>query len=459
MLAPLLLVLLTGGIYLHDRLAETLETELSSKLEALAAAIAQDMDAGLIAQLNPGDEETRIYKNLRNRLQNLAQVTDLQRIMLLSGSGRVWLDSAGESPVLSLYVRFGSDRREIDQALQGRTAGSTLFRGSDGRLYKSAYAPLQQGGVIHGVVMVEGSAQSLQLLHRMQRTLLQIGLFAVLGAVAMAWLLAAHLTRPIAQLRAAAVKIGAGNLQDPVPIQGRDEVAFLGRTMDEMRQAVLTRIEQQKAMLAGVAHEIRNPLAGIELFAGLVQDEAESPAMQQKAARILKETQHLKMLVQQFLEYARPVEAKPQTCAVAAVWQACCELLEAEAGKRPFTYELTGEGEAWADPHHLQQMVFNLLLNAVQSMDKGGCITGAVSREGDNVCLEISDQGHGIPEADQSHIFEPFFSRKEKGMGLGLAMVQNLAAANRGDIRLVASTELGSRFRLCLPCRAAGRKV
>ncbi len=451
MLAPLLLVLLAAGFYLQYRLGEALERELSGKLQALSAAVAQDVDAELVALFNPGDEETRVFRNMRSRLLELAQVTDLQRIMVFAPDGGVWLDSAGEAPIASVYVRLGSDRREIYQALDGRAASSTLFRGSDGRLWKSAYAPLRHGDRISGVVMVEGSAQSLQLVRQMQRTLLQIGLFAAAAAAVLAWLLAAHMTRPLAQLRTAAVKIGAGNLQDPIPAKGRDEVAFLGRTMEEMRQAVLTRIEQQKAMLAGVAHEIRNPLAGIELFAGLVQDEAESAAMKQKAERILKETRNLKALVQHFLEYARPIEPKPQRCAVAAAWQACCELLQAEIGQRPFSFQLQGQGDVRVDPLQLQQMLFNLLLNGVQSMDKGGAISGRVGTEGDFVSLEIADQGHGIPENDQPHIFEPFFSRKENGMGLGLAMVRNLAVANRGEIVLLSSSCEGSTFRLCLP--------
>jgi signal transduction histidine kinase len=450
-LGPVLVVLLIAGFYLQYHFRDVLEKELGGKLESFSIAAGQELDAGLIALLRPGDEETRVYRSLRARLQDFAAAARLRRVLVFSPERGVWLDSEGLAPIASPYVRLLFDRGEIDRALAGEAASSTLFRGSDGKFYKSAYAPLRLEGKIIGLVVVEGSAQSLQAVRDSQRVLLQIGLVAATAAFLLAWLLSLRFTRPVARLQAAAQRIGLGHLDEPVPVTGKDEIAFLGKTMEEMRRALAARNEQQKAMLAGVAHEIRNPLGGIELFAGLMRDDAENAAMRQKADRILRETRNLKILIQHFLDYARPLQAHPQRCRIRDFWQECGELVSAEIGARSISFVLHGDESAWIDPLHLKQMLLNLLLNAAQSMQSDGAIDGFLTAHGRTLQLDIVDQGGGIAAADQPHIFEPFFSRKEKGMGLGLAMVRNLALANNANVELLRSSPEGSALRLTLP--------
>ena len=457
-LGPILAVLLVAGIYLQYHLRDLMEKELGSKLESLAMAVDQDLDAGLIILLRPGDENSRVYLALQQRLRSFAQATGM-RVMLFSPDVGVWLDSAELAAIGSPYVRMGFDGEEISRALKGEAVSSTLFLGSDGGLFKSAYAPMRLEGKIIGLVVVEGSAASLQAVRASQRVLLQIGVIAAITALILAWLLSLRLTRPVAKLQRAAERIGLGYLEEPVPSEGKDEIAFLGKTMEEMRRALITRVEQQKAMLAGVAHEIRNPLGGIELFAGLIRDDADTPALRQQAERILRETRNLKTLIHHFLDYARPVEAHPQHCRIRDFWQECGELVSAEIGAIGIRFVLRGDEYAWIDPLHLKQMILNLLLNAAQSMERDGVIEGTVALQGDRLCLDIADQGSGIPEADRSFIFDPFFSRKEKGMGLGLAMVRNLALANDTHVELLYSTTEGSCFRLIMPrAGSASRK-
>lgn len=454
-MGPLLAVLLAAGLYLQVQFRGLLEKELGSKLESLAMAAAQDLDVGLITLLQPGDEASGLHAALQQRLQGLAAAASLRRVMLFSPEAGVWLDSQGTAPIGSPYFRLPFDSAEIGRARQGEAVSSILFVGSDGSLCKSAYAPLRREGRIVGLVMVEGSAASLQAVRDSQRTLLQIGAAAALAALLIAWLLALRLTRPLARLQQAARRIGHGDLEAPVPVEGRDEIAFLGKTLEEMRRALLIRGEQQKAMLAGVAHEIRNPLGGIELFAGLIHDDARTEALRQQAERILRETRNLKLLINHFLDYARPLQPHPQRCRIRDFWQECGELVAAETGARNISFVLRGDEYAWVDPLHLKQMLLNLLLNAAQSMERDGAITGTLTAAAGTLGLDIIDQGRGIAGEDRPFIFDPFFSRKEKGMGLGLAMVRNLALANRGSVELVASSTAGSHFRLTLP-RADG---
>ena len=457
-LGPLLGVLLAAGIYVQNHFRDLLEKELGSKLESLALAAGQDVDAGLIMLLRPGDESSRVYTTLRERMHDFAAAAGLRRVILFSPEQGVWLDSDGVAPIGSPFVRLLFDRDVIEKAVRSHAASSLLFTGSDGRLYKSAYAPLQSEGRRIGVIVVEGSAESLQAVRDSQRVLVQIGLIAAAAALLLAWVLSRRLTRPVARLQQAAERIGRGDLSQAVPVAGKDEIAFLGRTMEEMRSSLIARNEQQKAMLAGLAHEIRNPLGGIELFAGLIRDDAGTNSLRQQAERILRETGNLKRLINDFLDYARPLQARPQRCRIRDFWQECGELISADIGTAPLRFVLHGDGYAWVDPVHFKQMLLNILLNAAQSMDKGGQIEGTVLVQGALLILDISDQGRGIAAADQKSVFEPFFSRKEKGLGLGLAMVRNLAVANRSRVELVHSSAEGSCFRLVLPAALAAGK-
>jgi signal transduction histidine kinase len=448
----ILLVLLISGIYLQFKLRATLEKELGAKLESLAATVAGQLDASLVTLLGPGDETGRVYKSLQSKLAAMENAGQMSRIVVFSPAGSVWLDSQNRLAISSSYFRIEFDRTEISRILQNQNSQSPLFTGHDGLFYKSGYAPLRVADQVVGIVAVEGSAASLHRVREMQTTLVRIGLFSLLLAVGLAWFSSNRITRPLQRLRQAAERLGQGHWDETIPVSGKDEIAFLGATMEEMRRNVLQRVEQQKAMMAGVAHELRNPLGGIELFAGLISEEAQDEESRQRAQRILKESRNLGTLVQNFLDYARPIVAKPQACALSECWQEAVDLVQAEIGSKQIDFHRDGDARVWADPLHLRQVLLNLLLNAVQAMEqeRGKIVLHSSTADGKCI-LDLSDSGRGIPLAIQNKIFDPFFSSREKGLGLGLAMVKNLMAANNGSVTLVKSDNSGSHFQLILP--------
>ncbi len=448
----IILVLAISGLYLQFKLRNTLEKELGVKLESLAATVAGQLDAGLIALLAPGDETGRVYSGLQSRVAGMEKAGQISRIVAFSPLGTVWLDSRNHLAIGAPYIRFEYDRTEIARVIQNQNSQSPLFTGHDGLYYKTGYAPLRSAGRVIGILAVEGSAVSLQRVREMQATLLQIGAVSLLIAVLLSWFTSQRLTQPLQRLRHAAERVGQGQWEEPIDVKGKDEIAFLAATMEQMRKNIVQHVEQQKAMMAGVAHELRNPLGGIELFAGLISDEAQDADSRQRAQRILKESRHLKELVQNFLDYARPITARPQSCSVSALWQEAVDLARAETGKKQITFQCHNDARIFVDPHHLRQVLLNLLLNSVQSMDQpAGRIELHVTTNGNKCRLELIDNGRGIPTEIRSKIFEPFFSRRENGLGLGLAMVKNLLNANNGAITLADGEQDGARFQITLP--------
>src|SRR5262249_1406917 len=136
--------------------------------------------------------------------------------------------------------------------------------------------------------------------------LFSLGLGGVLLVIALSVVVARLLTRPIRRLERAAQRIAEGDLQAPVVADSRDEIGRVAETMEAMRAQLHSRDERMQMMLAGIAHEVRNPLAGMELHAGILRDELASDRESlPHVERIERELLHLKTIVNEFLEYAR----------------------------------------------------------------------------------------------------------------------------------------------------------
>jgi signal transduction histidine kinase len=230
----------------------------------------------------------------------------------------------------------------------------------------------------------------------------------------------------------------------------------LARELEAMRQALEGRDRQLKMMLAGVAHEVKNPLGGIELFGGLLAEELGEGSAEARAhvARIQGEVAYLKRIVEDFLAYAReqrlqvaPLEA-PRWLADAAAH------LEGEALGRSITLAHTAEeGVLQADGAMLTAALVNLVKNAVQASPAGATVRLSGRRTGTRYVVEVADSGPGIPKEALARIWEPFFTTREKGTGLGLPLARKLVEAHGGTLTLISSSA-GTVARLELPLMA-----
>ena len=241
-----------------------------------------------------------------------------------------------------------------------------------------------------------------------------------------------------------------------------DEIGVLARSLERMRAELEGRDRQLQMMLAGIAHEVRNPLGGIELFSGLLAEELTGDA--EKTAhlgRIRTELSHLTRLVEEFLDYARE---RPLDCSAVPARKMLlevCDLVAPEAERRRVTVTVAGEGSGPtvdADESLLRRAVLNLMRNAVQATPEGGTVTcGAEARPGedrgagDRVVLSVSDTGPGVPAGQRATIFEPFFTTRERGSGLGLALVHKCAEAHGGAVTVTDAEGGGARFEITLP--------
>jgi signal transduction histidine kinase len=447
------LLLALAGFYLQWQLRRLVEKELGDRLIALAkvsARIAEHAsETAPITSLMPGDEESRRMNSLRQELLPIVNATRLSRLIIFNEQGEIFFDSHNELAIGQEYVRLRFDATEIKEAWSGEAASAKLFTGADGEPFKAAYAPLREGGDVRAIVGVEGSAESLKAVQETRRVLWTIGVMGLLVTAISGVFFARQITQPLERLRQMAAAIGVGEMKPYRDVGGSEEVGFLARTMEEMRQAIARREQNLRMMLSGVAHEIRNPLGGIELFAGLLEKDVPE-ALRPQVQKILQEVQHLKSIVQDFLEYARPAESRRQRVELLPLIGETRDALGEMANGVEWDLDIPAATAVQADYLQARRMLLNLLRNAIEAMEGKGRVRIQARELKTHIAISIYDSGPGVPSELAGKIFEPFFTTRAKGSGLGLALVQRLAEQNGGRIEL-APSEKGAHFRLVLP--------
>lgn len=442
-------VFFISGWLLQWTIHQIMEAELGRKLTAVASASSVQFDESEIEFLLKGVGPWT-GRRLRERLLRLKKTTGVKRIYLFDLKEKSLLDTEEKIERGTPYFRIRFYRREMEKIQEGKSAYSILFRGIDDLPTMTGYAPLFYKEKVVGGIGVDGSVTFLGAVNRLRRRLYLIGILGTLVAVGVGILMAGTITRPIRKLVRVSKQIGQGDYSEPIPLLTKDEIGRLASTMEEMRKGVVERERELKTMLAGVAHEIRNPLGGIELFAGLLADKvSHDKKAEEHLDRIQREISHLKDIVNSFLEYARPKEPHREDCQLSETLTEAGLLLEDQMKKQGISLLIPEEINSitvLADPTHLKRIVLNLFQNAVQAMPDGGEIEIRWSQKYDSVFLFIKDKGRGIPQDVQEKIFVPFFTTREKGTGLGLSIVKGLAEANGGSIRLIQSDKYGTEF-------------
>ncbi len=210
-------------------------------------------------------------------------------------------------------------------------------------------------------------------------------------------------------------------------------------------------------MAAGIAHEINNPLAGILLFStNLLKKAPPEGPLREGLEIIIQETLRCKTIIQELLEFSRPSEPKAFLTNVNKVIVKSLHLLENEFRLHHIRVEmnLTKQlPDVLIDENQVEQILVNLLLNAIQAIEVQGTVTvrSYVTSDRKNVAIDVADTGCGIPPENMSKIFEPFFSTKPKGTGLGLAVTYGIVQKHGGKIYALSEPNQGTRFIIEFP--------
>ena len=455
-LSFVLLVMVVVGLsgwVLFELTDRSLERQMRDHLVSVATLVSTKLSGNVLRYMDPGREHTTLYRNLVLKLQRAEQGVGARHIFVFDREHRSLLDTDGLMPIGREYPKLLFDSRELERVWKGHTAHSVLFY-DGGVPYMTGYAPIFYDGEVVAAVGVEIGAGFVDSIRVFGRSVL---IFAGLGAlltVGVAWGLARTLTRPIQKLVEAAREIGRGNMEQEVATASDDEIGYLGETMEEMRRKLVARDAQLRLMLSGVAHEIRNPLGSIELYAGLIaSDLPTGDERKQHIEKVIGEVRRLNGVISEFLEFARPAPAQPQPTTLAPLVADAAFLLAPEMQVAGIRYEehIAPDLACDIDAAQMERALVNLMKNAVQAMRDGGHLTVRATDDSGEVVVEVADDGPGMSEEVQERLFEPFFTTKEQGSGLGMALVAWAVEANRGRIEIDSRQGQGTICRLRLP--------
>lgn len=238
----------------------------------------------------------------------------------------------------------------------------------------------------------------------------------------------------------------------------------------EERERLRDRLASLGEMAATIAHEVKNPLAGIEVMAGLLRRRvADVPDAQALLDDIINEAKTANAIVIEVLEFVRPIRLQVEQTSMAQVLHDAVTMAErkVERGEVAVTMNIAPQLPLiTADSHQLGQLFSNLLINSLEAMGGRGLIrlTASLGREyeeptagaderapGSTLVVEVADNGPGVPPETVERIFNPFFTTKPQGSGLGLAIVRKIVDAHNGHIDLETAPGQGARFRVTLP--------
>ena len=299
---------------------------------------------------------------------------------------------------------------------------------------------------------------------------------ALLICIAVIMVLAVSVRRPMLELQDKIARVRLGDMDVAVSFASRnDEIGDLGRDFNEMvaqlqssreeiqrlHQTQMSRAEHFATLgelAAGLAHEIRNPLAGI---AGVIEIIGRDLPPNSPARSVIKDAKEeavqINRILTELLEIARP---KPPQFRVGDM----CSTVEHAvmfARQQAITKRIVVEMEikdvippAEHDPNQINQVLLNLLLNAIQSMDKPGVIRVSLESDGEDLLITVADQGKGIPPEHLPNIFRPFFTTKGHGTGLGLSLARRMVEAHAGHIDVTSVVGKGTEFQVRLPLKS-----
>ena len=332
----------------------------------------------------------------------------------------------------------------------------------DGKPYKVFYLPLKLGR-FHCIL------RPMEAIAEAKRTLtwymFSIAVF-VIGLVALiSHLIGKNLTNPIKVLVDSTARVATGALDEQCEIKTHDEIGELAAAFNQMTRDLkqsrdqliqAERLATAGKMSASFAHEIRNPLSSMRMLAQMLMQKPEmSKEQHQQSLRyILEEIERIDTIVKGLMDFARPAALALTQQPLTPVLQAVLALMAAnlEHHKIQLVLDVLPETpEIPFDSDKLKQAFMNVVLNAMEAMPQGGVLKVSTIMDEDRVGIKVVDNGVGISAEDLAHLFEPFFTKKTRGTGLGLANVKRILEEHGGNVEIESTLGEGTEVFLWLP--------
>jgi signal transduction histidine kinase len=235
----------------------------------------------------------------------------------------------------------------------------------------------------------------------------------------------------------------------------RHQAGVLAQAEEQLRHA--DRLSALGKLSAGIAHEVRNPLASIKGTAEILSDKFKPEDKEYEFVEILiKEVNRLDTVVANFLDFAKPKQPELKSSEINDIILSVLKLTKHQIARARINLKTHLEDTlptVYVDPEQIKQVFLNLIINAVQAMQGGGTLEVNTRMDGSKILCIFSDTGSGISKDQQENLFTPFYTSKKKGTGLGLAIVHRILDGHKGEIKFTSEENKGTCFTISLPVR------
>lgn len=453
-LVPIGILLTILGTFFYFTAKKSLDEEMGRRLKTIAESTAFQIKEYHVKALNLMDTQSQTYLSLKAKFEEIKKLNELKSIYIFNSNHESLLDVDQSINPGSIYTKNKIHEVEIQQALMGASSTTPLFKGVEREYYKTGFAPIFSGQEVVAVVGVEGNAIFFKSLNVLGRGLMYISIGCILAVVLVSLLISKKIVSPIEFMAQRALKIGEGDLEKRIEGFPKNELGLLGQTLEDMRSKLHQRETEMQMMLQGIAHEVRNPLGGMELFVDLLGDEISEDSQKISLEKIKREIKNLKNVTEEFLLFAKKTSINSNVVDLKDFFNDLKFFFISKKEKKEIEWVVERDEalEAWVFDGDLMKRVFlNLIQNSVESIEKSGKILVHVKRHNDQLHIEFSDTGHGIKSQWASSVFKPFFTTKEKGTGLGLAFCKKIIDAHQGSISFLSEEKKGVKFTIVIP--------
>ena len=358
------------------------------------------------------------------------------------------------------------ERKEVRAVLSGKVAAIELEDPVEGALI-SAYAPIPSLG--WGIVLRQRQEEAYWFSRVMMMQSWVIIILSELAAVAASIFLGRALASPIKTLAYRVKKVAAGDLDHKIKITMRDEIGELIKAFNDMTGKLKRARERERLSAVGeaaawIAHELKNSMVSIKTFVQLFPKRHQDQKFVDKFSQLVpEEISRWERMLKELSDFSSNGELKVAMISLEEILDNILDMMADDFAAKNISVEYRRQDEyprIQADPEKLKQVFMNLIINSVNAMPQGGSLGVVIEwkqAEGGSLEVRLADTGNGIPEDELPKIFKPFYTTKNGGMGLGLAISRKIVLQHGGQIIVESKIGKGTVFIVRLPLMGSTR--